>query len=275
MGDGATTIHSNDIAVTQDRMHQFGGGLGHRLDPVYGVVAVGGDRISVLQRVLALQGGRQLNFDRREILYLDRARFQGCRHPGHLEPRQPETFCDLDPRACLQVIASRNHPALEKLVWSHDAGHRHRIRCGQPAAVHLLFPQAGRSATVNSLKLGQDEIASTLRLVDQARLVELTEAFADRTWRWFVSGHRRHRLVASMPAMRVGFDVHLARRAADLSARVLAITTREDSSLAAIADVVVAVPVQGSGQFGGSLFEQDPHAYKTMSRRHTNLEFRQ
>jgi DNA-binding MurR/RpiR family transcriptional regulator len=48
----------------------------------------------------------------------------------------------------------------------------------------------------------------------------------------------------------VGFDVHLARRAADLSARVLAITTREDSSLAAI-------------------------AYKTMSRRHTNFEFRQ
>ena len=128
---------------------------------------------------------------------------------------------------------------------------------------------------MNSLKLGQDEIASTLRLVDQARLVELTEAFADRTWRWFVSGQRRHRLVASMPAMRVGFDVHLARRAADLGTRVLAITTREDSSLAAIADVVVAVPVQGSGQFGGSLFEQDPHAYKTMSRQHTNLEFRQ
>ena len=37
-------------------------------------------------------------------------------------------------------------------------------------------------------------------------------------------------------------SLHLARRAADLGARVLAITTREDSSLAAaIADVVVAV----------------------------------
>ena len=144
---------------------------------------------------------------------------------------------------------------------------------------------------MNSLKLDQDEIASTLRLVDQDRLVELTDAFADRTRRWFVSGQRRYRLVASMPAMRVGFDVHLARRAADLGARVLAITTREDSSLAAIADVVVAVPVQGSRQFGGSLFEQaslvlldaliidltqdDPHADKTMSRRHTNLEERQ
>ena len=76
--------------------------------------------------------------------------------------------------------------------------------------------------------------------------------------------------------MHVGFDVHLARRAArPRQPRVLAITTREDSSLAAIADVVVAVPVQGSRQFGKSLFEQDPHAYKTMSRRHTNLELRQ
>jgi 6-phospho-3-hexuloisomerase len=174
---------------------------------------------------------------------------------------------------------------------------------------------------VNSLTLVQDEIASTLRLVDADRLVELVDAFADRTRRWFVSGQGRSRLVASMAAMRlmhVGFDVHLtgevtatsigegdcllmlsassetpvslhlARRAADLGARVLAITTREDSTLAAIADVVVAVPAQGSRQFGGSLFEQaslvlldaliidltqdDPHAYDVMRRRHTNLE---
>ena len=64
---------------------------------------------------------------------------------------------------------------------------------------------------MNSLKLVQDEIASTLRLVDQNRLVELTDAFADRTRRWFVSGQGRSRL-ASMAAMRlmhVGFDVHL------------------------------------------------------------------
>jgi len=161
---------------------------------------------------------------------------------------------------------------------------------------------------VNSLKLDQHEIVSTLRLVDQDRLVELTDAFADRTRRWLVSGQGRYRAVASMAAMRlmhVGFDVHLtgqvtatsigqgdcllmlsasgetpvslhlARRAADRGARVLAITTREDSSLAAIADVVVAVPVQGSRQLGKSLFEQDSHAYKTMSRRHTNLELQQ
>jgi 6-phospho-3-hexuloisomerase len=323
VGEGATTIHANDITVTQDRMHQFSGGLGHCLDPVSGVVGVGGDRMGVLQRVLALQGGRQLNVDRRGVidLDLDHARFQGCQHPGHLEPRQPELLCDLDPRASLQVRASRNHPALEKLVWSHDAGSRHRIRRGRPAAVHLLFPRAGRSTTVNSLKLDQHEIASTLRLVDQDRLVELTVAFADRTRRWYVSGQGRYRLVASMAAMRlmhVGFDVHmtgevtapsigegdcllmlsasgetlvslhLARRAGEVGARVLAITTREDSSLAAIADAVVAVPAQNSRQFGGSLFEQaslivldalildltqdDPNAYEVMSRRHTNLE---
>lgn len=51
-------------------------------------------------------------------------------------------------------------------------------------------------------------------------------------------------------------SVHEARRAADAGARVVAITTRRDSALATIADVVVAVPIQGSRQFGGSLFEQ-------------------
>jgi 6-phospho-3-hexuloisomerase len=83
-------------------------------------------------------------------------------------------------------------------------------------------------------------------------------------------------------------SVHLARRAADAGAQVLAVSTRDDSSLAAIADTVVAIPAHGSGQFGGSLFEQaslllldalmldltgaEPAAYEVMSRRHTNLE---
>ncbi|MGW4337130.1 6-phospho-3-hexuloisomerase [Rhodococcus koreensis] len=174
---------------------------------------------------------------------------------------------------------------------------------------------------MNSLKLVQDEISGTLDLVEQDRLAELTNAFADRTRRWFVSGQGRSRLVAGMAAMRlmhVGFEVHmtgevtapsigegdfllmlsasgetpvsvhLAQRAADVGAKVLAITTREDSSLATIADVVVAVPAHHSRQFGGSLFEQaslmlldalildlvqdDPTAHEVMSRRHTNLE---
>ncbi|UZG60174.1 6-phospho-3-hexuloisomerase [Rhodococcus opacus] len=174
---------------------------------------------------------------------------------------------------------------------------------------------------MNSLKLVQDEISGTLNLIDQDRLTELTDAFADRTRRWFVSGQGRSRLVAGMAAMRlmhVGFQVHmtgevtapsiskgdfllmlsasgetpvsvhLARRAADIGAGVLAITTREDSALAAIANIVVAVPAHHSRQFGGSLFEQaslmlldalildlthdDPAAYEVMNQRHTNLE---
>ena len=174
---------------------------------------------------------------------------------------------------------------------------------------------------MNSLTLVRDEIVATLNLVDLCRLAELRDEFADHTRRWFVSGQGRSRLVASMAAMRlmhVGFDVHmtgevtapsisagdrllmlsasgetpvslhLARRAAEAGARVLALTTREDSPLAAMADTVVAIPAHSSKQFGGSLFEQaslilldalivaitqdDPAAYAVMSERHTNLE---
>lgn len=174
---------------------------------------------------------------------------------------------------------------------------------------------------MNPLALVQAEVFSALKLVERSQLDKLQNAFADRTLRWFVSGQGRSRLVASIAAMRlmhVGFDVHmvgevtapsisegdcllmlsasgetpvslhLARRAGEVGARVLAITTREDSSLAAIADAVVAVPAQSSRQFGGSLFEQaslivldalildmtqdDPGAHEVMRQRHTNLE---
>ena len=174
---------------------------------------------------------------------------------------------------------------------------------------------------MKSLLLIQDEISSTLDLVDDCKLKKLREAFGDRGRRWFLSGQGRSRLVASMAAMRLmhaGFDVHmtgevtapsinegdsllmlsasgetpislqLARRAHKVGARVLAITTREDSSLAASADTVVAIPAHNGRQFGGSLFEQaslvvldaltidltqdDPHSHEAMSRRHTNLE---
>ena len=126
---------------------------------------------------------------------------------------------------------------------------------------------------MNSLILVQDEISRTLGTVEQGRLKELKDEFTDHTRRWFVSGQGRSRLVASMAAMRlmhVGFEVHLvgevtapsigdgdcllmlsasgetpmslhlAQRAADVGARVVAITTRADSTLAAIADLVVA-----------------------------------
>ncbi|WP_338889262.1 6-phospho-3-hexuloisomerase [Rhodococcus sovatensis] len=174
---------------------------------------------------------------------------------------------------------------------------------------------------MNSLGLVGDEISHTLKSIEPEAVVALTEAFADRGRRWFVSGQGRSRLVASMTAMRlmhVGFDVHvtgevtapaiaagdslmmlsasgatpvsvhLAQRAADVGARVLALTTRPDSELAGVADIVVAIAADRSRQFGGSLFEQaalllldalvleltedDPTSFERMRARHTNLE---
>ena len=82
--------------------------------------------------------------------------------------------------------------------------------------------------------------------------------------------------------------VHLARLAKDFGARILAITTRADGTLAGLADTVIEVPATRTGQFGGSLFEQsalllldavvlaltaaDPLAYSEMQARHANLQ---
>ena len=68
---------------------------------------------------------------------------------------------------------------------------------------------------------------------------------------------------------------------------MFAITTRQDSTLAAV-DLVVAIPTARSDQFGGSLFEQasmilldalvidvtagHPDAHTAMAGRHSNLE---
>ena len=65
---------------------------------------------------------------------------------------------------------------------------------------------------MKSLLCIQDELSTALSLLEQARLAELTDAFADRTRRWFVSGQGRSRLVGCMAAMRlmhVGFDVYV------------------------------------------------------------------
>ncbi len=174
---------------------------------------------------------------------------------------------------------------------------------------------------MNALTTIHDELFATLSAVDNRALETLRTAFADRSRRWWVSGQGRSRLVGSMIAMRlmhVGFEVHmtgevtapsigvgdsllmlsasgetpvsvhLARRAAEAGAQVLAVSTHDDSSLAALAYAVVVIPAHDSKQFGGSLFEQaslllldamilaitrdDPDAYATMSQRHTNLE---
>ena len=82
--------------------------------------------------------------------------------------------------------------------------------------------------------------------------------------------------------------LHLARLARGFGARMLAVTTRGDSTLAGLADAVVEVPTAGTGQFGGTLFEQsalllldalaldltggDPQVYAAMQARHANLE---
>jgi len=174
---------------------------------------------------------------------------------------------------------------------------------------------------MKSLLQVRDEVLATLDAVDPARMEAAAAAFADHGRRWFTSGQGRSRLVASMAAMRLmhaGFQVHvvgettapsirsgdyllmlsasgetpvslhLAGIAAELGAGIIAVTTKEDSSLAALADIVIPVPAHDSKQFGGSLFEQsalilldalilnltagDHHAYEDMRHRHTNLE---
>ncbi len=82
--------------------------------------------------------------------------------------------------------------------------------------------------------------------------------------------------------------LHIARLALDYGAHMLALTTRADSTLAQHAHAVIEVPIAGTGQFGGTLFEQsalllldavilkvtagDPQAYAAMKARHTNLQ---
>jgi DNA-binding MurR/RpiR family transcriptional regulator len=74
----------------------------------------------------------------------------------------------------------------------------------------------------------------------------------------------------------------------DYGAHVLAVTARVDSALAQHAHAVIEVPIAGTCQFGGSLFEpsalllldavilkitaEDPQAYAVMKARHTNLQ---
>ncbi len=167
----------------------------------------------------------------------------------------------------------------------------------------------------------RDEVCGVLSAVSSDQMSGAAALFTDRGCRWFCSGQGRSGLVAQMVAMRlmhVGFDahavgeatapsigegdglvmisgsgetpvtLHLARLAVGFGARMLAVTTRADSTLAGLADAVIEVPTAGTGQFGGSLFEQsalllldavildltapDPQAYAVMQARHANLE---
>jgi 6-phospho-3-hexuloisomerase len=167
----------------------------------------------------------------------------------------------------------------------------------------------------------RDEVSHALSGVSSDQMRGAAALFTDRGRRWFCSGQGRSGLVAQMAAMRLmhaGFDahavggattpsigigdglvivsgsgetpvtLHVARLAQSFGAHMLAVTTRADSTLAGLSEAVIAVPTAGTGQFGGTLFEQsalllldalvlgltvgDPEAYAVMQSRHANLE---
>ncbi|RWN55018.1 MAG: SIS domain-containing protein [Mesorhizobium sp.] len=170
------------------------------------------------------------------------------------------------------------------------------------------------------LAVGQ-EITEVLGRIDADAFAGLVQAFDDSDQRWFFSGQGRSGLVAQMGAMRfmhLGRTVHFvgevsapsiregdalliisgsgetpvstgfARIAKAEGAKVVTLTHQPAGTLAGIADVTLHVPVEGSKQFGGSLFEQSclilldsivlfmaqqiPDAHRLMLHRHTNLQ---
>jgi 6-phospho-3-hexuloisomerase len=167
----------------------------------------------------------------------------------------------------------------------------------------------------------RDEVSGVLSAVSSEQMSGAAALFTDRGRRWFCLGQGRSGLVAQMAAMRLmhlGFNahavgeatapsireddgllvisgsgetpvtLHLAQLAVEFRARLLAVTTRADSTLAGLAHAVIEVPTAGTRQFGGSLFEQsslllldavildvtarDPQACAVMQARHTNLQ---
>jgi 6-phospho-3-hexuloisomerase len=167
----------------------------------------------------------------------------------------------------------------------------------------------------------RDEVAGVLSAVSGDQMARARTMLSQGGPRWFCSGQGRSGLVAQMAAMRLmhaGFDahavgeptapsigagdglimisgsgetpvtLHLARVALGSGARLLAVTTRADSALAGLAEVVIEVPTRGTGQFGGTLFEQsalllidaivldltdgDSGTHAAMKARHTNLQ---
>lgn len=165
------------------------------------------------------------------------------------------------------------------------------------------------------------EIAELLERVDADAFASLVAAFEDPARRWFFSGQGRSGLVAQMAAMRFmhfGRTVHFVGEASAPSIRrgdallivsgsgetpvslgfariaraegagLVTLTHKPKATLAGMADVTLHVPVDQTGQFGGSLFEQCslilldsvvlgmagevPGAHELMRHRHTNLQ---
>lgn len=170
------------------------------------------------------------------------------------------------------------------------------------------------------LAVGQ-EINELLARIDPQAVAAVVEAFRAPDRRWFFSGQGRSGLAAQMSAMRfmhLGRPVHFvgevtapsirkgdglliisgsgetpvslsyAKIAKAENAEVVTLTHKPNGTLAGIADVVLPVPVVGTKQFGGSLFEQTclilldavvlqlasdmADAHGTMAYRHTNLQ---
>ncbi|MFF1832577.1 6-phospho-3-hexuloisomerase [Paenarthrobacter sp. NPDC058040] len=152
-----------------------------------------------------------------------------------------------------------------------------------------------RALTAN-ISLIQDEITETLAGVDKHQLATLA-AHVEDAKRIFIAGAGRSGLVLRMAAMRLmhlGLTVHVAgdtttpaiaagdllivasgsgttsgtvksaETAANVDARIAAITTNRSSPLALLADVVIEVPAaqktdhssSATSQYSGSLFEQ-------------------
>jgi 6-phospho-3-hexuloisomerase len=132
------------------------------------------------------------------------------------------------------------------------------------------------------------EIAELLPRIDADEFDALRREFDDPKRRWFFSGQGRSGLSAKMAAMRVmhmGRECHVlgevtcpsvrsgdgivfvsgsgetpttvafARIARAEGARIIALTSHPDSTLAQIADVVLDIPVTSSDQLAGNLFE--------------------
>ena len=165
------------------------------------------------------------------------------------------------------------------------------------------------------------EIADLLVRVDVQQYDNLLRAFQDTERRWFFSGQGRSGLIAQTAAMRfmhLGYRVHVlgevtspsVRRGDGLmlvcgsgqtpisvgfaatakvqGAHLVVVTHKPGSTLAGMADALLSIPMEGTAQFGGTLFEQcslilfdslalqlaalQPDAQAGMWSRHTNMQ---
>jgi len=194
-----------------------------------------------------------------------------------------------------------------------------RSRLGESTERATMAEKATRA--VSAWLAVRDEVSGVLSAVSSEQMSGAAALFTDRGRRWFCLGQGRSGLVAQMAAMRlmhIGLDahavgeptapsiaegdallvisgsgetpvtLHLAQLAVGFGARLLAVTTRADSTLTRLADAIIEVPTAATRQFGGSLFEQsalllldavildvtarDPEAHAAMHARHTNLQ---